>query len=199
MIQHKNIDFRKVSEIEAFFLHEMEEREKLAKKIRRIGNSIFIADTGLIITTVITGSTSIAAFASGVVIPVGIALTGASLLLSIATTVTRKSLSAINVKQKKHEGDLIISSDKARKYSGHYVPKALTDGCVSDLEFERILSELERYRTLKQEVRHKAKKKTEAITDDQREAVLAQGREEGRNAFLKQLANTSAIRSANAT
>ena len=46
-------------------------------------------------------------------------------------------------------------------------PKALTDGRVSDLEFERILSELERYRTLKQELRHKAKKKTEAITDDQ--------------------------------
>ena len=57
----------------------MEEREKLAKKVRRIGNSILIADTGLIITTVITGSMSIAAFASGVAIPVGIALTGASL------------------------------------------------------------------------------------------------------------------------
>ena len=81
----------------------MEEREKLAKKVRQIGNIILIADTGLIITTVITGSTSIAAFASGVAIPVGIALTGASLLLSIATTVTRKSLSAMNVKQKKHE------------------------------------------------------------------------------------------------
>ena len=94
---------QKVSEIEAFFLHETEEREKLAKKVRRIGNSILIADTGLIITTVITGSTSIAAFASGVAIPVGIALTGASLLLSIATTVTQKNLSAINVKQKKHE------------------------------------------------------------------------------------------------
>ena len=51
----------------------------------------------------ITGSKSIAAFASGVAIPVGIALTGTSLLLSIATTVTQKSLSAMNVKQKKHE------------------------------------------------------------------------------------------------
>ena len=69
----------------------------------------------------------------------------------------------------------------------------------SDLKFEQILSELERYRTLKQELGHKAKKKTDAITDDQREAVLAQGREEGRNAFLKQLTNVSAIPHANAT
>ena len=85
--------FQKVGEIEKFFLKEMEERKKLAKKVRRIGNSILVAHTGLFITTVITGSTSIAAFASGVAIPVGIAL-----LLSIATTVMRKSLSAVNVK-----------------------------------------------------------------------------------------------------
>ena len=81
----------------------MKKREKLAKKVRRIGNSIFIADTGLIITTVITGLTLITAFASGVAITVGIALTGTSLLLLIATTVKQKSLSAVSVKQKKHK------------------------------------------------------------------------------------------------
>ena len=74
----------------------------------------------------------------------------------------------------------------------------MTDGRVSDLEFEWILSELEKYKALKQELRHKAKKKTDAISNDQREAILAQGREESRNAFLKQLANTSTIPNANA-
>ena len=137
---------------------EMEEREKLAKKIRRIGNSILIVDTGLIITTVITGSTSIAAFASGVAIPIGIILTGTSLLLSIATTVTQKSLSAINVKQKKHEEIRLLAQTKLESIQD-IISKALTDGRVSDLKFERILSELERYRMLKQEVRHKAKKR----------------------------------------
>ena len=33
---------QKVSEIEAFFLHKMEECEKLAKKGRQIGNTILI-------------------------------------------------------------------------------------------------------------------------------------------------------------
>ena len=94
---------QKVSEIETFCLHEMGKREKLSKKIRRIGNSILIVDTGLIITTVITTSTLIAVFALGVAIPIGTDLTGSSLLLSIATTVTRESLSAVNVKQKTHE------------------------------------------------------------------------------------------------
>ena len=104
----------------------------------------------------------------------------------------------MNVKQKKHEEIRLLAQTKLESIQD-IISKALTDGRVSDLEFEQILSELERYRTLKQEVCHKAKKKTEAITDDQQEAILAQGREEGRNAFLKQLANTSAIPSANAT
>ena len=75
---------QKISEIE-FFLYEIEQCENLAKKFQRISDSVLIADTGLIITTVITESTSIAAFASGVAMLIGIALMGASVLFSIAT------------------------------------------------------------------------------------------------------------------
>ena len=188
---------QKIGEIETFFLHEINEREKLAKKFRRIGNSILIVDTGLIITTVISGLTSIAAISSGVAIPIGIVLTGTSLLLSIATTVTRKSLNAIRVKQKKHDQIILLAQSKLESIQD-IISKPLTDGIVSDLAFERILSELDRYRTLKQEICNKAKKNTEAITDEQREAILQQGREEGRNAFLKQIANASNIPNANA-
>ena len=189
---------QKISEIETFFLHEIDEREKLAKKFRRIGNSILIVDTGLIITIVISGTASIATISSGVAIPIGIVLTGTGLLLSIATTVTRKSLNAIRVKQKKHDQIILLAQTKLESIQD-MISKALTDGNISDLEFERILSELDRYRTLKQEVRNKAKKKSESITDEQREAILQQGREEGRNAFLKQIANTSNIQNANVT
>ena len=185
-----------IGEIETFFLHEIEERGNLAKKFRRIGNSILIVDTGLIITTVISGSAFIATISSGVAIPIGIVLTGTSLLLSIATTVTRKSLNAIRVKQKKHDQIILLAQTKLESIQD-MISKALTDGIISDLEFERILSELDRYRTLKQEVRNKAKKKSKSITDKQREAILQQGRKEGINAFLKQIANTSNISNAN--
>ena len=115
----------------------------------------------------------IAAFASGVTIPVGIALTGASLLLSIATAVTQRSHSLMTVKQKKHKEIVLLAQTKLESVQD-IISKALTDGRVLHLEFERILSKLERYRTLKQELRHKAKK-AKATTDDQREAILAQG------------------------
>ena len=81
----------KLSEIETYFLNEIEVHKQIAKKMKRFNTITGIVDTGLITSTVITGGISIAAFASGVGLPVGIALSGTSLLLSLATVITRKS------------------------------------------------------------------------------------------------------------
>ena len=59
--------------------------------MKRFNTITGIVDTGLIIPTVITGGISIAAFVSGVGLPVGIALTGTSILLSLATAIAQKS------------------------------------------------------------------------------------------------------------
>ena len=104
----------------------------------------------------------------------------------------------MNVKLKKHDEIRLLAQTKLESIQD-IISKALNDGVVSDLEFERILNEVERYRKLKQDLRHKAKKKTGAITDEMKEKLIQQGREEGKNDFLKQIANTSAIRNANAT
>ena len=81
----------KLSKIEAYLLNEIEVREQTAKKIKRFSTITGIVDTGRITLTVITGGISIAAFASAVGLPVGIALSGTSLLLSLATAITQKS------------------------------------------------------------------------------------------------------------
>ena len=78
----------KLPEIEAYFLNETEVREQIAKKMKRFNTITGIVDTGLITSTVITEGISIAAFASGVGLPVAIALSGTSLLLSLATVIT---------------------------------------------------------------------------------------------------------------
>ena len=81
----------KLSEIEAYFLNEIEVRQQMVKKMKWFNTITGIVDTGLITSTVITGGISIAALASGIRLPVGIALGGTSLLLSLATGFTRKS------------------------------------------------------------------------------------------------------------
>ena len=87
----------KFSEIEAFFLDEIEVREKLHKKMKRFNTITGIVGTGVITSTVITGGIFIAAFASGVGLPVGIVLSGTSLILSLATAISRKSFKIFTV------------------------------------------------------------------------------------------------------
>ena len=94
---------KKLTEIETYLLDEIEVRERLAKKMKRFNTIASIVDTGLISSTVITGAVSIAAFASDASLPVGIALSGTSLLFSLATAITRKSFKISTVKQEKHD------------------------------------------------------------------------------------------------
>ena len=61
--------------------------KELPKKMKRFNTITGIMDTGLVISTVITGGISIAAYASGVGLPVGISLSGTSLLLSTVTVI----------------------------------------------------------------------------------------------------------------
>ena len=101
----------KLSEIEAYFLHEIEDCEQISKKTKQFNTITGIIDTGLI-TSVLTGGISIAVFASGVGLPAGIALSGTSLLLSLPTTITRKSFRVFTVKQEKHNAIKLLAQCK---------------------------------------------------------------------------------------
>ena len=75
--------------------------------MKRFNTITGIVDTCLITLTVITGGISIAAFAFGVGLFVGIALSGTSLLLSLAIAITRKFFKIFTLKQKKNKKNMI--------------------------------------------------------------------------------------------
>ena len=121
---------KKLTEIEAFFLDEIEVREQIAKRMKRFNTITGIVDAGLITSTVITGGISIAAFASGVGgFPVGIALSGTSLLLSLATAITRKSFKTFTLKQEKHDAIKLLSQDKLDSIA-NIISQAMPDGDI---------------------------------------------------------------------
>ena len=72
-----------MSEIETYFLDEIDTCEQIAKKMKQFNTITGIVDTGLIKSMVITGGISIAAFASGVGLPVAIALREIASLLQL--------------------------------------------------------------------------------------------------------------------
>ena len=142
-----------MSEIESYFLNEIEVREQVTKKMKRFNTITGIVDTGLVTTTIITGGISIAAFASGVGLPVGIALIGTSLLLSLAAAITRKSFKIFTVKQEKHDAIKLLAQSKLDRIA-NIILQAMQDGDISPTEFHKVLQEVEKYRRLKADIRN---------------------------------------------
>ena len=91
-----------MSEIEAYFLGEIEVCEQNAKKKQKRFNTITgIVNISLITSAVINGGISTTAFASDVRLHVVIALDVTSLASSLVTCITRKISKTLTVKQKK--------------------------------------------------------------------------------------------------
>ena len=164
--------------------------------MKRFNTITGIVDTGLIRSTVITGGISISAFSSDVGLPVGIALSGTSLLLSVATAITRKSFKTFTVKQEKQDAIKLLAQTKLDSIS-NIISQAMQDGDISPTEFDKVLQEVEKFRRLKADIRNQAKAKVKEITKEQREEILEQGRKEGKEDFLRKIANMSGTQGVN--
>ena len=140
---------QKLTEIEAYLPNEIEVRERIAKKMKRFNTITGIIDTGLITSTVITRGISIAAFASGVGLPVGTALSGTSLLLSLATAITQKSFKIFSVKEGKHDVIKLLAQSELESIA-NIISQAMQDRDISPTEFHKVLQKVEKY------LKHKA-------------------------------------------
>ena len=143
----------------------------------------------------ITGGISIAAFASGVALPVGIALSGTSLLLSLALVITRKSSKTFTVKQETLTVNFycrLLAQSKIGR-TANIIWQAKQDGDISPIQLYKVLQEVRKYRKLKADIINQAKAKAKQITKEQREELLQQGRKKGKEDFLQKIANTSSI------
>ena len=145
--------------------------------MKRFNTITGIADTGLITSMVITGGINIAAFASGVGLPIGIALSGTSLLLSRATAITQNYFKIFTIKQEKHDAIKLLSQSKLDSIA-NIISKAMQDGVISPTKFHKVLQEVQKYRKLKADIRNQAKAKIKEITKEQREELLEQERKE---------------------
>ena len=181
---------KKIEEVEVFLRAEISEREKLYKKFKRHATTTQILDHTLITATVITGSGSIVTLCTGVGLPASIALASVSLILSLTTVITRKTSKLYDTKAKKHDKITVLAQTKLDSVHDT-VSKAINDGHISPEEFQRVIHEKQRYLLLKQGIRAKTKRVTDTINAEQRRAILDQGRKEGKEDFLRQIANTS--------
>ena len=70
----------------------------------------------------------------------------------------------------------------------------MQDGYISPIEFHKVLQEVEKYCKLKADIRNQAKSKVKEIMKEQRDKILEQGRNEGKEGLLQKIADTSVSR-----
>ena len=189
---------KKIDELEKFLRSEVESRDKLTKQFKRRATALTISDTFVITAITALEVASIVTLTTGIGMPISVVLASTGLLLGLGSVVSHKTQKIFNSKAKKHDKIKTLAESKLDTISG-LVSKAVEDSQIDHQEYLLILKEVEHYRTMKEEIRTKSKKTTDAITAEQREKILKQGREEGQQAFLAKIAASSDTQPVSAT
>ena len=130
----------KINEIKDYFLAEIRERELISKNLSKYIASLDHFDKSLNVLSILSGSISIASFAS--VIGATAGTTGASFgfTFSIASGFVKKFLKTIRNKNKKHNKTVMLARSKLNSIESK-IPKALIDNEISHEDFETIINE----------------------------------------------------------
>ena len=195
--ESQTYQLKKLTEIEAFFLDEIEARGQEAKRKKRLNTIIGIVDTSLITSAVIAGGASIPAFASGADLSVGAVLGGLGVVYSLLTVATRKFSRNQTVKQGKHDAIMLLVQSKLDSIAD-IISQAMQDGDISLTELQKVLQEREKYHKLNADIKNQTKAKVKQIQKEQREVIPEQERKEGKEISLRQIANSSRTQGANA-
>ena len=189
---------KKIDEIEKFLRAEVDYRDNLTKRCKRRATTATISDTSVVTAITALEVASVVTLTTGVGIPVSIALASAGIILGFSSAIVHKVQKVFDSKAKKHDKIKTLAEAKLDSISG-LVSKAVEDAHISHDEYQFILKEVEHYRTLKEQIRTKSKRVVDTITTEQREAIFAEGRKQGKQDFLQQIARSSAIPPLNVT
>ena len=94
------------------------------------------------------------------------------------------------MRQGKHDAIMLLAQNKLDSIAD-IVSQAMQDGDISPTEFHKVLQEREKYRKLKANIRNRTKAKVKQVEKKQPEEILEQGSKEGKEIFLRQIANSS--------
>ena len=170
-----------IREVQNFLEEEIKKREAFSKKYFRIAKVVNIVDNALITITIGAEGTGAILLSTGVGAPFALVLgisgvvTGAISL--IGNIFSRKA----TTKAEKHLKIKTLAVAKLDTITTH-VSKALIDDFISNEEFNLIMEEMNKYKTLKEEVRSNIKKK---LKTEEEENLIEKGRQEARESFRK--------------
>ena len=170
-----------IRDVQKFLEEEIKKREAFSKKYFRIAKVVNMIDNGLITITIGAEGVGAILLATGAGAPFALALgiSGAATgLISLIGNIFSKKATT---KAEKHLKIKTLATAKLDTIASH-VSKALMDDFVSPDEFNLVMEEMNKYKTLKEEVRTNTKKK---LKTEEEESLIEKGRQEARESFRK--------------
>ena len=141
----------KISEIKDYSLAEIRERELISKNHSKYIASLDYFDKSLNVLAILSGSISIASFASVIGAPAGIIGASCGFTFSITSGFVKKFLKTIRNKKKKHNKIVMLARSKLNSIENK-ISKALMDNEISHEDFETNVNEEKKYQKLKESI-----------------------------------------------
>ena len=136
----KDQQFRlnKINEIKDYFLAEIRERELISKNISKYIASLDYFDKSLNVLSILSGSISIASFASVIGVPAGIIGASCSFTFSITSEFLKRFLKTIRNKKKKDNKIVMLARSKLNCIESK-ISEALINKEISPEDFMTII------------------------------------------------------------
>ena len=126
--------------LKIIFLAEIRERELISKNISKYIASLDYFDKSLNVLSILSGSISIASFASVIGVPAGIIGASCGFTFSITSGFVKKFLKTIRNEKKKHNKIVMLARSKRNSVESK-ISKALIDNEISHGDFDTIINE----------------------------------------------------------
>lgn len=154
----------------------------LSEKCHRAVKVFYGVDKALVVASMVLSATGIGILSMIVSAPVAIAMEGIALGTGLLANIGSQVNKKLSLKAEKHKKIKTLADAKLNMISD-LISKALEDNQIPDQEYSLILSELEKFNQMKEEIRSKIKT---GIDKEMKQLLITQGRE---NAILSFLAN----------
>ena len=182
---------QKINEVQQILHAESEKRQNLTKKYHRAAKIISNVDSTLVAASMGLGVAGVGLLSTIVATPIVIAMEATAVCMGVLGIIGGQVNKKVIQKAEKHDKIKMLAEAKLNTISD-LVSRALTDNKVSDEEYTLILTELTKYRQMKEEVRSATKK---VIDEEARKSLISQGREEAIDSFQQMFSkNRSSFR-----
>ena len=170
-----------ITDVQNFLEEEIQKRDAFSKKYFRIANIVNMVDNGLIIVTIGAEGTGAVLLSTGVGAPFALALGISGAVTGGISLIGNIFSKKTTTKAEKHLKIKTLAMAKLDTIASH-ISKAMMDDFISDEEFKLIMSEMDKYKAMKEEIRSNTKKK---LKTEEEESLIERVRQEARESFRK--------------